>query len=372
MLFSGETGHGKSKLTEIIQALGGGAKIPTDSCQSTDKAFMAHMTAYCGFSVHMQDYDDRFMATMRSLYDRVMYSKKRKTIRDETYDPIVNAAVIMTAENTPSGRSLINRCVYIDYNTVLRDEKLAPAYDEWWHRMVEERRAFGFLKHVIKTDLTAAIVARANTLRKIVVSGNERLEIEPATSIESRIALNYSIIYGAFAVLYAMPEVRGVFDEAEAQAVKDKKDPVQEGLKFGAKDIVSEIRGIVNKAQSTSHAQGTLDTFFSLFQSVYFQNHIGDMVTVSWDAKEGIGTLRFQLDPVLNEVLAYDRRTGQNKMGSMKKGDIESRIRKDLRIDPEQVGGATVYTLPLEDLHAEYGVTFRKIDDLSHKPNTPF
>jgi len=48
---------------------------------------MAHMTAYHGLPVPLTEYDEKFQPYLRNIYDGFLYSKKRKTIRDETYDP---------------------------------------------------------------------------------------------------------------------------------------------------------------------------------------------------------------------------------------------------------------------------------------------
>ena len=215
-----------------------------------------------------------------------------------------------------------------------------------------EKQGFGFLYELLQTDCHKHIM---NSVKKLRGSVTE----QKWDGINSRLIMTSSIVYGGFSALCKIVDIKDLFANVGSPNTK--------------KVMLNEIKNMLNKAQKLTEEQGILDIFFSIFHTIYLQGKIEgfvEMVT-NKDVPSGI---RFSLDPVLNEVLSYDRRN-RNYLEGVKRGDIETRIRERFNVssDPEKKYGQDVnfFTLPLNEMREDYGVSFMKIerDDRDIKPD---
>lgn len=336
LLLFGDSTHGKTVFCELLQSLMGASGVPSDSCTSTGKAFMAHVSRYHSFPMMMSEYNDAFIAIMKNIFDLILYSKKRMTIQDETYDPVVNAPVVLTTEITPTGKSVLNRCCIINFNEFVYEKDPAD-YDAWIAEMKDEGKGFGFLYEVLNSGMGPEVMDTVNKVRRQIT--NQKW------GMNSRLIYTLGVVYGCFSILQRKLNLKPLFKEIEDEISKAS--------------MLNEMHVYLQKAQDLTDEQDMLELFFEIMQILYLKGNIDDFVHAlpSSDLPDQI---RFQVSSVLNEILAYDRRN-RNYLSGVKRSDIEHRICTQFGVEKEAETNS--FTLDLKAINEDYGISFKKMKE---------
>lgn len=343
LLLYGETTKGKTTSANITQAFAGAANIPEDSCKSTSKAFMRHLAKYHSFPMHLSEYVDSFEPIMKNIYDGILYSQAWRSTGYETIDPVVHSPVVFTCEHTPSGRSLLNRTVMIDFTRFdfLTETKI---YEKWFEQVYGQYGGFGFLIQALNSSVDKKIL---DTIFRI------RTEIDNKhwQGVNHRIALTYSVIYGAFA---SMCECMGVGSIVKACEPS-----------FCLGSLLDEIHDGMKSAHDLVHDQDILSVFFSYFNSLYIRDNLKGSAMIQ--ERKDLRYMVFNLDSVFNEIINYDSR-GRRAMQGIQKEDISQRIRLKFGVlsSPGRIDGRMIrcYSIPIQRVIDSYGVSFEGIDML--------
>lgn len=343
-LLFGDSQHGKTVFCNVVQSLLGCSNAPTDSCTSTTKAYMRHLVRYKGFPLHLSEYNDKFRDVMKNLFDLIVYSQAKKTSGYETRHPPANAATIFTCEKTPSGQSLLNRCVIVDFSKFEYDDANAAKFDRWLSLMAQGGYGIGFLLEVLKSGMNETVMNTIQRTRELVVEN--RWE-----GASSRIIWTYSVVYGCFCSLYEYFDLEDIFRPYDGEITWNT--------------LLKEIKMVVTKAEGIVAEQDKLRGFMSIAQTLFLQGKV-DAFVQERDFKNE-RSLCLNIDGLFNEVLSYDRRS-RGILDGVQLSDITHQLRDDLGIQPQQVriqgDLSPAYVIPVVELNEAFGLTFSKAKEI--------
>ena len=348
LLMKGDSDAGKTKALNLVRSWLNAAEAPTDTCDTTSKAFMRHIAAFINMPLELTEYVSKFEGVMKNIYDQNLYSKAKNTGGNETTNPVVNTSVIFTCEHTPTGKSLINRCMILDFDEFKYDPKARGDYDEFWDQCVNERKGFGFLLELCKSDITDHILKRIKELGQALVR-DKRIR-----KGSSRLINTYAIVFGAFSAVYNLPNHRAY---------------MRDRFKIGGKElsldyVIDIIAEMVRKSTQMIEGQDTLQTFFGLTNTLYNAGPLRDLIQLL-PTKEVPDKVRFHLGDVFNIVIQHDNR-GKQMLKNITMTDISKRIREkyDVVAKSDKYFGEnkSCYTLPYASLANEFHATFMPVD----------
>jgi len=343
LFLRGVTDSGKTKYCRLAQSLLGASRAPTDTLESTSKALLRHFGSYSNMPIHLSEYIPKFEGVLKAIYDQNLYNKARMTQGMETITPEVRTSCIFTCETTPTGESLLNRCVIIDFNRIKWPKSENGPYNTWWSDQVMERRGFGFLLAAMQNDIRDTIVADIGALADIIIR-DPRL-----SNANERLVNTYSIVYGAFLAMSKIPAFHDLM--VDCFGGDDKR--------ITEDTIVEDIVRAVAASQSVVKSQDVLQTFFQYVHILFMSDkilHFAQKVPAGGPHTH----LRFRMGDLFSLVIAEDRR-GKNHLENITKSDIEHRIREkfNVRARSDKLYGdnSSCYTLSLATLEREYGIS---------------
>jgi hypothetical protein len=348
MAMVGGTNKGKTAWVRCIQSLMGLGAGQGDSCSSTNKAWMRHLVRYKSMPLHLSEYTERFRDTMKNIFDGIVYAQARKTTGFETTNPGCNGAAIFTCEVTPQGQSLLNRCVITDFSkfTYWREEHEYNLF----HGDMIGGASMGFLVEVISAHIEGLVMDNIQAIsRKLAEAGVCRSET-------GRLKWTYSVIYGAFCALYEAIDLESVFMEVE-------ENPIT------LDTILSEIEGLVSHSHAIIGIQDPLRNFMTLAQSLYVQDDAKGLADIR--DVDGERCLFTNLSALFPLVQSLDNRSG-HVLDGMSIRDVQLGLREKFGVRPRSStdNGKTrsMYSIPLDALGDEYGLTFDSVGEILVRP----
>lgn len=350
VLLKGESEQGKSKTVNLMRGLLNAGYAPTDTCDSTSKAFQRHIASFINLPLELTEYDRKFEGAMKNIYDQNLYSKAQKTQGHETLDPTVNTAVVMTSEHTPSGKSLLNRCLILDFDKFKYDFNKREEYDDFWDECVTNRKGFGFLLELAGSGIRDEILERISMMGRAIVKGKQ------VGKGSHRLINTYAIVFGGFSALYNMPK------HNEFMKSRFRVD----GKELELDSVLDIINRMVDNNRSMIEGQDTLQTFFGIFNMLYNTGRLKDMVQVLPDTASP-QKVRFHLNDIFLLVTETDNR-GKRALQHIQVGDIAQRLREryDVRAKSEKLFGEnkSCYTLPYDDLLRQFHLTLKDVGEI--------
>lgn len=343
LFMRGGTGQGKTKATRFIRSLFNADLAPTDTCDSTNPAIARHLMGYRNLPHHLTEYEPKFEAMLKNIFDQNLRSWARMTTGNETQDPRPETSVIFTCQTTPDEEALLNRCVIIDFTRFNYTKEQSAQFNKMWAQVVGQRKGFGFLLAVCRSDVGKKILQSIQDLEREVAL-DKRTE-----GIQSRMIETYSMVYGAFSALYKDP----VF-----------KDFMESRFAIEEESFAAEVVGQINKIRQIVKSQATLRTFFSLFSTLFLR---GDLERLAILLPTGVAPnrIRFKMQAVFDEVIAYDNRT-KRALDQVGMSDISHHIRQhfEVKAKSDKLYGKnqSCYTLPLDEIEESFGVTFTGVN----------
>lgn len=340
----GGTDVGKTKLSRIMQAMLGGKNAPMDTKDTNPKAFLRHLEKYSSIPVISTEYDPSMKKKFINLFDLKGYSRAEATADSETYDPDVNAPLIFTVETTPSGESLLNRCIIINFNKMRFIQK-SSAFNEMWNAMVEDNLAAGFVKDALSSDIEINIMDQIRNLEK-------DLEMLEGSKRDSRLVMNYSIVYGSFAALYSCKKFKPFFKSF----FRDSKGVLSNDR------ILEMIKDEITETQVVLRGSSRIQIFFTIMKTLHDQGRLTDCLRLM--PKKNPTSIRFTFTNGLHSrVMEYDRSKGRERIQDFPENNVTDIINREFGSNATAMKlfhnkNTSCYSITLRDMEKKCSINF--------------